>query len=80
MDLAALEADVGMTDAREGLRAVVALRRLAARLEARHVAQARHQGLSWAEIAAELEVTRQTVHKKHGRTNGPRRWSNDADL
>ena len=66
-------------DPREGLRTVLALHRLASRLEALHVARAREQGMSWAEIAVELEVTRQSVHKKHGRT-GARRWSRDAEV
>ena len=57
----------------DGLRTVVALRRLASRLEDLHVERARAAGMSWAEIATHLEVTRQTVHKKHGRTRGPRR-------
>ena len=64
----------------EGLRTVVALRRLASRLEDLHVGRARASGMSWAEIAGHLEVTRQTVHKKHGRTRGPRRLDADADL
>ncbi|WP_432487078.1 helix-turn-helix domain-containing protein [Kineococcus sp. SYSU DK018] len=75
-----VEVEAEAVDARTGLRTVLALRRLAARLEAVHVARAREQGLSWAEIAAELEVTRQTVHKKHARTAGPLRWDTDADL
>lgn len=64
----------------EGLRTVVALRRLASRLEDLHVGRARADGMSWAEIAAHLEVTRQTVHKKHGRTRGPGRLDPDAHL
>lgn len=80
VDLMRLEAEATAADPRDGLRTVVALHRLAARLEALHVAQARERGLSWAEIAVELEVTRQTVHKKHGRTNGRRRRGDDVDL
>ncbi len=80
MDVEGTEDAVVTTDRREGLRTVVALRRLTAQLEALHVAAAREAGMSWADIAAELQVTRQTVHKKHGRTSAPRRWDTDADL
>ena len=75
-----MEAEAVSVEPTEGLRAVVALRRLASRLEDLHVARARTAGMSWAEIATCLEVTRQTVHKKHGRARGPRRWDSDADL
>ena len=51
-------------DPRVGLRAVSALRRLLEDLEALHVANARSQGWSWQDIAAELGVSRQAVHKK----------------
>lgn len=80
VDLEQVEAAATTTDPAQGLRLVLALHRLADRLEDLHVARARAQGMSWADIAIELQVTRQTVHKKHGRTRGPRRWSNDADL
>jgi len=50
-----------------GLRAVAALRRLAERLEALQVGNARQQGWSWDEIGAALGVSRQAVHKKHAR-------------
>lgn len=52
-------------DPRSGLRAVRSLRELANRLEALHVKRARSVGLSWQEIANELNVTRQAVHKKY---------------
>jgi DNA-binding NarL/FixJ family response regulator len=55
----------GGTDVREGLRAVVALRKLLERLEELQVANARRQGWSWQEIADALGVTRQAVHKKY---------------
>ncbi|WP_432507375.1 helix-turn-helix domain-containing protein [Kineococcus arenarius] len=77
MDLERVEATAGAVDPREGLRTALALRRLAERLEALHVARAREHGMSWAEIAVELQVTRQTVHKKHGRTSGPGRWDTE---
>jgi hypothetical protein len=50
----------------EGLRAVIALRRLADQLEDQHVQRAIEQGWSWARVAEALNVTRQAVHKKHG--------------
>ncbi|MEU1301327.1 HTH domain-containing protein [Streptomyces shenzhenensis] len=57
----------GDRDPRIGLRAVVALRRLLEQLEAVQVRNARNQGWSWQEIATELGVSRQAVHKKYGR-------------
>jgi hypothetical protein len=57
----------GDVDPDDGLRAVLALRELADRLEDEHVARAISQGWSWARIAEALNVTRQAVHKKHGR-------------
>ena len=59
--LAAAAAD---RDPRTGLRAVAALRRLLEQLERAQVRSARHAGWSWQEIAVELGVTRQAVHKK----------------
>jgi hypothetical protein len=56
----------GDIDPDDGLRAVVALRDLADRLEDQHVERAISQGWSWARIAEALNVTRQAVHKKHG--------------
>ncbi|MGH9063421.1 MAG: hypothetical protein ACRD0L_05520 [Acidimicrobiales bacterium] len=50
-----------------GLRAAVALRRLAERVEADQVAAARMGGWSWQQIGDALGVTRQSVHVKHGR-------------
>lgn len=54
-------------DARIGLRAALALRRLAETLEALQVANARRQGWSWQEIAGALEISKQAVHKKYAR-------------
>jgi DNA-directed RNA polymerase specialized sigma24 family protein len=48
-----------------GLRAVRALRDLADRLEELQVGNARGQGWSWEQIARQLGVSRQAVHKKH---------------
>lgn len=56
-------ADTG--DPRAGLRAVVALRRMADTLELRQVQAAVDAGLGWPEIAEALGVTRQAVHKKY---------------
>ena len=56
-----------MSDPAQGLRAVLALRRLAERLEAEQVALARRGGWSWREIGDALSVTRQSVHAKHGK-------------
>ena len=54
-------------DPAEGLAAVVALRRLADRLEAGQVECAVAEGWSWREIAAALGVSRQAVHKTHAK-------------
>ena len=54
-------------DPSEGLRAVVVLRRLADQIEAAQVAAARRKGWSWQEIGDALGVSRQAVHKKHGK-------------
>ena len=55
-----------------GLRAVAALRALAERLEIVQVDNARELGWSWQEIARRLGVTKQTVHRKHGKRTGRR--------
>ena len=54
-------------DPRTGLRAVRALGRLLEHLEDTQVRRARELGWSWQEIAEVLGVSRQAVHKKHGR-------------
>jgi DNA invertase Pin-like site-specific DNA recombinase len=51
----------------DGLAAVVALRRLADRLEDAQVERALRDGWSWSEVAEALDVTRQAVHKKHAK-------------
>jgi hypothetical protein len=57
-------------DPATGLRAVGALRRLAERVEAMHVAEARRAGWSWEQIGDALGVTRQSVHAKYGKREG----------
>jgi DNA-directed RNA polymerase specialized sigma24 family protein len=59
------------TDPRPALREVAALTRLLRELEADQVQAALARGFSYAEIAAELGVTRQSVHQKHPRRSGP---------
>ncbi|TDD18201.1 hypothetical protein E1218_26540 [Kribbella turkmenica] len=58
---------VNPEDPAAGLAAVVALRRLADRLEDSQVEQAMRAGWSWADVAEVLGVTRQAVHKKHAK-------------
>jgi hypothetical protein len=60
-----LAAAASSADARTGLRAVVALRRLLESLERLQVDNARRQGWSWQDIADALDVSKQAVHKKH---------------
>jgi hypothetical protein len=54
-------------DPSDGLAAVVALRRLADRLEDSEVERALRDGWTWNDVAEALGVTRQAVHKKHAR-------------
>jgi len=62
-----LAVQVASDDPEAGLRAVAALRRLLERLERAHVEAARRNGKSWQEIADELGVSKQAVHKKYSR-------------
>ncbi len=57
----------GPDDPREGLEAVVALRRTLEALEAAQVENAFVAGWSWARIAEVLGVSKQAVHKKHAK-------------
>lgn len=54
-------------DPGDGLAAVVALRKLADRLEDATVEQAMRAGWSWPQVAEALGLTRQAVHKKHAK-------------
>ncbi len=67
MDVGTLTTAVGSDDPAVGLRAVVALRRLADRLEAQHVTRARTLGWSWEQVGDALGTTRQAAHQKHGK-------------
>jgi DNA-binding IclR family transcriptional regulator len=60
-----LASAAGARDPRTGLRAVAALRKLLEQLETLQVRNARDQGWSWQDVADELGVSRQAVHKKH---------------
>jgi DNA-binding NarL/FixJ family response regulator len=50
-----------------GLAAVASLRALLESLEELQVHNARERGWSWQQIAEALGVTKQAVHKKHGK-------------
>lgn len=50
----------------EGLEAAAAVRREMDRLEVVLVRRARNAGITWAQIADALGVSKQAVHKKHG--------------
>jgi len=63
----AVTPDPSPLDPSDGLAAVVALRRLADRLEDAYVEQAVRDGWSWGDVAEALGVTRQAVHKKHAK-------------
>jgi hypothetical protein len=56
-----------------GLHAVAALRQLLERLEALQVENAREQGWTWLDIARQLGVSKQAVHKKYGKGRTRRR-------
>ena len=67
MDIERLSDDLSSNDPAVGLRASLALRRLAERVEAEHVAVARRNGWSWQQIGDALGVTRQSVHAKYSK-------------
>ena len=58
---------IASNDPSLGLRAALALHRLAERVEADNVAAARKQGWSWQQIGDALGVTRQSVHAKYNK-------------
>ena len=53
-------------DPRSGLAAAARAPRASERTEAVQVRRARNDGLSWAEVAAALGLSRRTVAHKHG--------------
>jgi len=67
MDIEELSVNVASDDPAVGLRASLALHRLAERVEANHVASARGKGWSWQQIGDALGVTRQSVHSKYNK-------------
>jgi hypothetical protein len=66
MDVDQLSTGISSDDPAVGLRAVVALRRLADQVESAQVASARRSGWSWEQIGDALGVSRQAVHKRYG--------------
>jgi hypothetical protein len=52
-------------DPAAGIAAVIALRRLADRMEREAVERAVDSGWTWQEVAQALGVTRQAAHKRH---------------
>jgi hypothetical protein len=67
MDVEDLNLHLSSDDPTIGLRASLALHRLAERVEAHHVAAAREKGWSWQQIGDALGVTRQSVHTKYNK-------------
>lgn len=65
-ELTALAQAAGDEDPRAALRAAAELRRASERMEAQLVRRARAQGMSWADVAAQLGISKQAVHRKHG--------------
>ena len=65
MDVDDLKLSLSSDDPAVGLRAALALHRLAERVEANHVAFAREMGWSWQQIGDALGITRQSVHTKY---------------
>jgi hypothetical protein len=67
VDVEQINTAIASEDPSLGLRASLALHRLAERVEATQVAAARVQGWSWQQIGDALGVTRQSVHAKYGK-------------
>ncbi|SDE88783.1 Sigma-70, region 4 [Blastococcus fimeti] len=72
-DTAQVASAASSKDPAVGLTAVRSLRVLVERLEELQVGNARGQGWTWEQIAEQLGVSRQAVHKKHARGRGPLR-------
>ncbi len=72
-DTAQVASAAASRDPSIGLTAVRSLRVLVERLEALQVDNARDQGWTWEQIAQQLGVSRQAVHKKYARGRGPLR-------
>ena len=67
----ALTAAAEATRPEDGLRAVAALRRFTDTLELAQVEAALRSGMGWTQIAAQLGVSRQAVHKKYAKRVAP---------
>ena len=67
MDIEEIGRGVSSDDPAVGLRASLALHRLAERVEAHQVAAARGKGWSWQQIGDALGISRQSVHMKYGK-------------
>lgn len=67
VDMDELSVGLSSDDPAVGLRASLALRRLAERVEAHQVAAARDKGWSWQQIGDALGITRQSVHTKYNK-------------
>jgi hypothetical protein len=67
VDVEDISAAVAPENPEMGLRASLALHRLAERVEASNVAAARSRGWSWQQIGDVLGITRQSVHTKYAK-------------
>ena len=67
MNVEDIDSAIASDDPALGLRASLALHRLAERVEASHVAAARKKGWSWQQIGDALGITRQSVHTKYNK-------------
>ena len=67
MDVDEISVNLSSDDPAIGLRASLALHRLAERVEANQVAAAREHGWSWQQIGDALGVTRQSIHTKYNK-------------
>jgi AraC-like DNA-binding protein len=72
-DTAQVASAASSKDPSVGLRAVRSLRVLVERLEGLQVQNARDAGWTWEQIAQQLGVSRQAVHKKYSGGRGPLR-------